>query len=336
MTVLFKGKINIPWLIVFLVMIVVMSIPLITSDNLALSLIITAAVWSVATMGFSFILRTGQFSLGQAGLMMIGGYTSALLCSKLGVSFFLSLPLAGLMAALVAFLIGMVVLRLGGIYFAIITLALGEILRVVADQWQSLTGGALGLAVPPPAPLVIGGLTINFVTSNVPYYYIAVLIVIISALVYWRMDASPLGRTFRSVAVNPVLAEHQGIYLMKYRVMAFTVAGFFTGIVGAFFANNLHYIGPHVFGFGASVQIVMMTMIGGMSSVVFGPIIGATVLSMLSTYISFMGIAGLVPLLFGGLVLAFLLIFRGIGIGDIVMLFIMKLRIKIRERLQRA
>ena len=292
-------------------------VPALTTNNFILSLFISAAVWSIATMGFGLILRTGQFSLGQAGIMGLGAYFSGILGSHLGLSFWISLPLAGFMAAFICLLVGSVVLRIGGIYFAVITFSLAEIIRVVATQWDSLTGGYLGIAPPPPAPISLFGTTWNFMTSGIPYYYLGILLVIISGLVYWRIDTSNLGRTFRSIAVNPVLAEHQGIQLMKYRVIAYTVAGFFTGLAGAYYGNYLHYVGPTAFGFSQSTMITAMAFVGGVSSIVSGPIIGATLLSLIATYASFTGISGLQPLVFGSVVVAFLLLLKGRGLEDL-------------------
>jgi branched-chain amino acid transport system permease protein len=307
---------------------VLLAVPLLTTNNFILSLFVSAAVWSIGTMGFALILRTGQFSLGQAGMLGLGAYISGILGLKLGLSFWLNLPIAGAMAALICLLVGSVVLRVGGIYFAVITFALTEIIRVLATEWESVTGGFLGIVPPPPAPISIFGTTLNFMTSGIPYYYLSLLLAAVSGLIYWRIDTSNLGRSFRSIAVNPTLAEHQGLYLMKYRVIAYTVAGFFTGLAGAFYGNYLHYVGPTAFGFTQSVMITAMAFVGGIGSIVTGPIIGATLLSIVATYASFTGIAGLQPLIFGAVVLLFLLVLKGRGLEDLLALAGQKLRQK--------
>jgi branched-chain amino acid transport system permease protein len=303
-------------------------IPAITTNNFILSLFISAAVWSIATMGFGLILRTGQFSLGQAGMMGLGAYISGILGSRLAISFWFSLPLAGIMAAFICFLVGSVVLRIGGIYFAVITFSMAEIIRILATQWDSITGGYLGIAPPSPAPISLFGMTLNFMTSAIPYYYLGIILLVLSGLVYWRIDTSNLGRIFRSIAVNPVLAEHQGIQLMKYRVIAYTVAGFFTGLAGAFYGNYLHYVGPLSFGFSQSTMITAMAFVGGISSIVSGPVIGATLLSLIATYATFTGISGLQPLVFGSVVVAFLLLLKGKGLEDLLSIITHKFRAK--------
>ena len=165
----------------------------------------------------------------------------------------------------------------------------------------------------------------NFITSGIPYYYLGIILLIPSGLVFRRIDTSNRGR-FRSIAVNPVLAEHQGIQLMKYRVIAYTVAGFFTGLAGGFYGNYLHYVGSDAFGFNQSTMITAMAFVGGISSIVFGPVVGGTLLSIIATYASFTGIAGLQPLVFGSVVVAFLLFLKGMGLEDLPALVARKLR----------
>ena len=144
-----------------LVVLLIMLVPVITTNESTLSILILSGIWSVAAMGFTLVLGTGQFSLGQAAFMAIGGYTSAILTAQLGWSFWPAF-LGGLVWGLAALLIGMVVLRVGGIYFSIITLALCEVVRIIAQQWESVTRGARGLITSPPNPIPLGFFEINF------------------------------------------------------------------------------------------------------------------------------------------------------------------------------
>ena len=320
------GKRNV--LIRAVLVVALFCLPLATTDNFVMSLLIDAVLWCVATMGFVLILRTGQFSLGQAGILALGSYGAAILQVHLGWSFWWALPLSGVISAIICLLIGLVVLRIGGIYFAIITFSLTEVIRVVASEWQTLTGGYVGLMPPAPSPITLFATTWNFLTTGVPYYYLGLLILIASALVFQRIDSSHIGRAFRSIAVNPMLAEHQGIHLMKYRVIAYTVAGFFAGLAGGFYGNYLHYVGSSAFGFNQSTMITAMGFVGGVSSVVFGPLVGGALLSVVATYAKFAGIAGLTPLVFGGVVLAFLFFLKGMGLVDLPALVVRKLGAK--------
>ena len=281
--------------------------PLITRDAYILSLVIPGLIWAVTCMAWTMIMRTGQFSMGQGAFMALGAYASALLTVNLNISGWLGLLVGGVFSAFIALLLGMAVLRLGGIYFAIVTIAFGEAVRVITLNLVAVTEGFVGL-VPPPLRIVIGSYTINFVISKVPYYYVALILVIIAGLVFWRIDRSRLGRIFRSVSSNVSLSEHLGMHLMKYRVIAFTVAGFFTGVAGALFIQYLSFIGPTTFGLWQSIMVLIMCTVGGTGSAVAGPILGALVLSTGGDYLAGL-IEGAKPLILGGLVviIAFLL-----------------------------
>lgn len=292
--------------------------PAINSSMVTLSILISSGIWGIAAMGFTLILRTGQFSMGQAAFMAIGGYTAAILTVKLGVPFWPSFLAAGLVAGIIAFLIGIVVLRVGGTYFSIITLAFGEMVRIIVNNWESVTRGAAGILTRPPAPITIGNFEINFATSILPYYYFMFLLVAVSGLVFWQIDRSRIGSTFRGIAANPMLSEHLGVPLMKYRVIAFTVAGAFTGLAGAYHVHFLSVVTPLIYGLWQSIQIMMMSIVGGISSIVGGSLIGAFTLYTISNYLTRLPIFNIQYLVFGAVVvLVVLFLPRGTGIVDL-------------------
>lgn len=308
----------VPKTVIGLVVFLILLIPVFTSNVATLSMLILSGLWAIAVMGFTLVLRTGQFSLGQSAFLAIGGYTSAILTVKLGWPFWPSFFLAGMVSGIVSLLVGMIVLRVGGIYFSIITLALGEIVRIIAQQWESVTRGTRGLIVSPPPPIILGGFEINFDASPVPYFYFTLCLVAITALVLRQIGESRLGRAFAGVALNPVLAEHQGMYLMKYRVIAFTVAGVFTGLAGSLYVHFLTVITPYVFGLWQSIQIMIMSIVGGISSLVGGPIIGAIVLYTFGDYLTRLQTSGIQPLLFGAVVVLVLIFLpKGTGLVDL-------------------
>lgn len=308
----------VPKAVIGLVVLLIFLVPVITTNESTLSILILSGIWSVAAMGFTLVLRSGQFSLGQAAFMAIGGYTSAILTAQLGWSFWPAFFLGGLVSGLAALLIGMVVLRVGGIYFSIITLALCEVVRIIAQQWESVTRGARGLITSPPNPISLRFFEINFFRSAVPYFYLTVCLVSVTALIFWRIGESRLGRSFAGVALNPVLAEHQGMYLMKYRVIAFTVAGVFTGLAGSLYAHSLTVITPTMLGLWQSIQIMIMSIVGGFGSLVGGPIIGSVLLYTFGSYLTRLEIYGIQQLLFGAVVVLVLLFLpKGTGLIDL-------------------
>jgi len=300
------------------VVLLTLLIPVFTTNVVILSMLIMSGLWAVAAMGFTLILRTGQFSLGQASFMAIGGYASAILTVQLNWPFWLAFVAAGLISGAIACLIGIVVLRVGGIYFSIITLSLGEIVRIIAQQWESVTRGSRGLVTSMPPALSIGALEINFYASNVPYFYLTLFLVGGTALIFWRMGQCGIGRVFAGVSLNQDLAEHQGMYLMKYRVIAFTVAGLFTGLAGSLYVHFLSVITPNVFSLWQSIQAMIMSIVGGISSLAGGPIVGAVLLYSLGEYLARLQTPGLQPLLFGCVVvLVVLFLPKGAGVVDL-------------------
>ena len=308
----------VPKIVIGLLVFLVVLIPVITTNVATLSMLILSGIWAVAVMGFTLVLRTGQFSLGQAAFMAIGGYTSAILTVKLSLPFWPSFFLAGMVSGIVASLVGTVVLRVGNIYFSIITLALSEIVRIIGQQWEPVTRGTRGLITSPPPTIVLGGFEINFAASQVPYFYFTVCLVAITGLVFWKIGDSRMGRSFAGIALNPVLAEHQGIHLMKYRVIAFTVAGVFTGFAGSLYAHFLMVITPFMFGLWESIQIMIMSIVGGISSLAGGPIIGAILLYTLGDYLTRLETYGIQPFLFGAAVMLVLIFLpKGTGLVDL-------------------
>jgi branched-chain amino acid transport system permease protein len=311
-------KTLIPRTVIWVLIALFLILPAFTTNMITLSIFISSGIWAIAVMGFVLILRTGQFSMGQSAFMAIGGYVSAILTVKLGIPYWPSFLAAGVVSGLIALVIGVIVLNAGGIYFSIITIAFGEIVRIVALNLEAVTRGAAGILTSPPAPITIGNFEINFGTSVVPYYYFMFLLVAMSGLVFWQIDRTRIGGTFRGVAANPMLSEHLGVHLMKYRVIAFAVAGVFTGLAGAYYVTFLSVITPLMFDLWKSMQIVMMSIVGGISSIVGGALIGATVLYTLGIYLSRLPIYNISYLLFGAVVVLVLLFLpKGTGLVDL-------------------
>ncbi|MBI3534910.1 MAG: branched-chain amino acid ABC transporter permease [Deltaproteobacteria bacterium] len=218
---------------------------------------------------------TGQFSMGHAGFMSIGGYLSAYLTmlvfnlfpgidtqSIYGTLFFLSaLFCGGLGAAVSGYLVGLPSLRLKGDYLAIITLGFGEIIRVIILNIETI-GGARGL---PGIPAL----------SHFGWVY---TFVVLSIFTVWRLMQSPHGRAFLSVREDEVAAEAMGVNTTKTKVRAFALGAFFAGIAGGLFAHYLLYLNPQGFDFNKSFEIIIMVVLGGMGSI-SGSVIAAVFLT---------------------------------------------------------
>jgi branched-chain amino acid transport system permease protein len=291
-----------------------LAVPFILNNDFLLSVLVESCAMVLLALGFAGVFRCGQLSLGQAGFSAIGGYTGGILAAKFGWPFWACLIAGGFGAAIAAFLLGIVVLRLGGMYFTIATLALGEIVLIVASNWGPVTEGTGGIALAMPV-VQMGDITINFGVQRWAFYYIGLLLIIISAAVLWRVDNSRLGRIGRSIAINPTLSEHSGIHLMKYRVIIFTLASFITGVGGAFYVQYFAWVGPALFTGILSNSALMMCVLGGLWSLVAGPIIGAVIYTYLGTIMQ-ISLEGLRPLFFGAVVVL-ILVFMPNGLVEL-------------------
>ncbi len=270
-------------LLVFLV--VLFFLPLLFPNPARLGMFISCGVASVLAIGWLLILRIGCLSLGQVAFLGIGGYTSALFAQKLGVSPWLGLALGGAMAGLVAMGIGLIFLRIRGLYLAIITFAFAEVVRLVASTVDFFGGHAGILDIPRFTPLTIPGWgTVKF-DSPFSCYYVLLIILLISGLFMWRMDRSALGRTFKALPQNEDLAQSIGIYPLYYKVVSFVAACFFAGVAGAFTAHYYGCLYPGSYTVMASVIVQIQATVGGAASVTFGGFLGGSLLVMVETFL---------------------------------------------------
>ena len=270
---------------------------------------------------------TGLFSLGHAGFMAVGAYTTAILTmpddvklqnffmvpmmkplDTVHVWFFFALLIGGLVAGLVGFLIGAPALRLRGDYLAIATLGFAEIIRVVFTNMQSVTNGALGLKGIP-------------VSSNIWWTFGAALVTL---LFIGSLINSSYGRAFKAIREDEIAAESMGINLFKHKVIAFTIGAFFAGIGGGLLGSLLGTIDPLMFRFLLTFNILLIIILGGMGSIT-GTIIAAFIITIGGEALRFLdesmtignlvipGISGMRMVVFSALLMIVVLFFnRGI------------------------
>jgi branched-chain amino acid transport system permease protein len=246
-----------------------------------------------AILGISIYLTlsTGQLSLGNAGFMSIGAYTSALLTIKAGLPIYLSIPVGGLAACLMATVIGIPTTRLQGIYLAIATLGFGEVVRVIILNLK-ITNGALGLSGIPSISVVIGkkltslgiengsfGLTLQQM-GNFAVIFILLAILIFFVFFTIRLNNSRIGRAFAAIKADDHAAEVSGINTTAYKLLAFFLGAFVAGIAGGLAAHITFYIGPKDFAYHRAVEILLFAVLGG-SNVVWGPLLGSVILTSL-------------------------------------------------------
>jgi len=257
-------------------------IPLIISNPYHIHVLILIAlnVMFAASLRLSS-LRIGQLNFGHAAFIGIGAYTSALLVMRGNLSFWLAFPLAGVAAGIFAILLGYPSLRLRGMYFAIVTFAFGEILRAIYMKFRDQFGGPLGISnIPVPDSIPLGLITISF-DSRISFYYLALLLAIVTILFLYRFDKSHFGLIFTGIREADDLAESAGINIMRHKVLAFTIGSFLAGMGGSFYAHYFTFISSDVFTVWMSIYILSYVVVGG-ASTLLGVSIGAIFL-MLAT-----------------------------------------------------
>jgi branched-chain amino acid transport system permease protein len=259
---------------VFLLLAVFAFLPLISSDYL-IGLATLCGIAAIGAIGLNILTGfTGQISIGVGAFLGVGGYTSAILTAKLGLSFWIAMPMAGIITAIVGGLFGLPSLRLKGLYLAIATLAAQVIIIFVISRWDAVTGGTAGLVLSRPE---IGSFAFY---SERSYYYLMFTILVITTIFTLNLFRSRVGRAFIAVRDRDIAAEVMGIDLFKYKVLAFVVSSFFIGIAGALMGHYTMIVSPEMYSITVSIEYLAIILVGGLGSV-FGSIYGAVFITLL-------------------------------------------------------
>ena len=242
----------------------------------------SVALLSIASGGVWLTFYIGRINIGQGAFALVGGYVSALLVTQGGISFWWTLPLAGIFCALLAVLIGLPILRLRGVYFAMVTLVLTEVSRLSALALP-FTNGAKGItSIPLPSELQVFGITLipAFTRMDNPklaFYLMAVVMMVLTFAVLWRIVNSRLGHLCRSLQQNEELASSIGVNIAYLRVLAYAISSFLGGISGASFVAISQSLYPSSFQTTDSVNFMLNCFLGGLGFV-FGPMLGTLLL----------------------------------------------------------
>ncbi|MBL8525219.1 MAG: branched-chain amino acid ABC transporter permease [Betaproteobacteria bacterium] len=244
--------------------------PFLAGNDYHLTVMSTAYIYVLATLGLNLVTGyTGQYNLAHAGFMAVGAYTVGILTVDYQVPFWIAFVLAGPVAALLGFFIGIVSLRLKGHYFSIFTLCVGYILFLVIEKWESLTHGTVGI-IGIPAPSPIGPLTFD---SPRALYYLVFFFLVVGLWVMHRIVSSLLGRTFMAIRNGDDLAESLGINLMRNKLLAFMLSVFYAGLAGGLYAGFVRFLGPGIAGVEHTFDMTMYMLVGGIGTLL-GPVLG--------------------------------------------------------------
>ena len=271
-------------------------------------------VATVAAVGLNILTGfTGQISLGHAAFVAIGAYTNAILYNH-GLPFWICLPAAGSVSALVGLVVGIPCLRLKGFYLAMVTMAFGVVISFIIVNFSDLTGGTLGLNL--NRPLQLFGYDI---TSDSGMYYFLLAITSLLVIVATNLLRARTGRAFVAIRDRDIAAEAIGVNIIAYKMVSFSVSSFYAGISGAMFGYLIVYIHPDNFAFLHSIEFIAMVIVGGLASTL-GSIFGAIFVTLFPEIIK--NVAQLLSSVFPGMAEAYSLDWNIAAFGLLIILFL--------------
>jgi len=269
-----------PWrktAFILTLIIVIALLPVYWKDNYAYHLLTTVFINIIFAVSLRLSLMTGQFNVGHPAFIAIGGFGAVIMANSFGIPTGVSLLIGGLMAAIFSIPIGVTTLRLRGVYFALISIALLEVVRISLQYGGQLTGGLSGLHRQIP-PLVIFG---NTISGRDEFYWLAFVLMLLTIFILYRLEISRLGMTWKALSQSENLSASLGVNTMLYKTLAFSIGCFFAGLAGGFLTYFLHFIKPSSFNFLMAVRILIYCYVGGISSIA-GPILGASFMTLIS------------------------------------------------------
>jgi branched-chain amino acid transport system permease protein len=285
------------WL--FLLVVAFFTAPLFVSE-FYLTVLCEALVMSLLALSFNLLFcYMGQLSFGQAAFYGLGGYTVAMLMTKVHLNFWMSIVAGVLVASLIGLIVGYFCVRLRGIYFAVLTLAFGQLIFFIVFKWHDFTGGDDGIqGVFPPAIL----------KSPTVYYYFLLIVFLFAAFILWRIIHSPFGQTIQSMRENSERTEFLGINIARYQLITFVIAAAIAGLAGAIWVPFYRSVAPSYLTWIKSGEPVMAAILGG-PSIFYGPIVGMFIMTFFHAWV--LGFTVYWPVVMGALILIIIFFLPG-------------------------
>ncbi len=239
----------------------------------------TILIYAILLFGLDIVVGyTGQVSLGHAGLFGIGSYVTGAMVFKLGVPFWLAIPASVAGAAVFGAILALPALRVTGPYLAMVTLAFGTIIQILINEMTFLTEGPMGIKISKP---VLFGAKL----SEVQYYYMVAVLMVVSLVVVHRILKSNLGRAFEALRDSPIASDCMGVSVYRYKVYAFIISAGFAGLAGSLYAYSEEYISPNTYNFELTILFLLAVIMGGRKTR-SGALIGALIVVMLPSLLA--------------------------------------------------
>ncbi len=276
------------WVAAAVVAVIVLGFPFVVSSGSTQNVAVLVFLYAALAQAWNILGGyAGQISLGNAAFVGIGAYSSTVMLVNWNISPWIGMLVGAVFAAIFAIVVGYPMFRLGGHYFAIATIALAEILLIMFANWNYV-GGAVGLSVPfvrgPDRRPTDSWTFLQFNSSRVPYYFIALGLAVVATIAVLAVDRSKLGYYFRAIRNDQEAARSLGVHVVKYKLIAIVISAALTAIAGSFYAQYLLFIDPDTtMRLDLSVLIALVAILGGVGTVA-GPLVGAVVMIPLSEY----------------------------------------------------
>jgi branched-chain amino acid transport system permease protein len=255
------------------ILIILLTLPLYTGVYL-LNVMDIILIYIALALSWDMLLRAGQISFGVAGLFGVGGYAAVLLNLNTGMNSLICIVMGGLAAGILSWLVGIAVLQLRGMYFAIVTLALAEIFRVIIRNLPDLTGGPEGTILP----------SAIFAGNSTKTYWLAIAVAVVSILASEIFLRTRIHFALTSIRNDEIVAKSSGIDVFKYLVFIFVITSAIQGVTGGAYAHIYGFVSPEgSFSVDFTLLPIAMALLGGMHST-WGPVVGAVVLGVVSEF----------------------------------------------------
>jgi branched-chain amino acid transport system permease protein len=253
--------------------------PVLIPNPYYVHLLETILIYAILLFGLDIVVGyTGQVSLGHAGLFGIGSYVSGVLVFKLGAPFWLALPASAVGAAFFGAVLALPALRVTGPYLAMVTLAFGTIIQILINEMSFLTEGPMGIKIAKPALL-------GPKFTMVEYYYLVVVLMVLSLIVVHRILKSNLGRAFEALRDSPIASDCMGVSVYRYKVYAFVISAALAGLAGGLYSYSEEYISPNTYNFELTIMFLLAMIMGGRKTR-SGALIGALIVVMLPSLLA--------------------------------------------------
>jgi branched-chain amino acid transport system permease protein len=262
------------WVVLAVLGLILLVLPYSGVSIYYISILLSIFLYIVMTASLRMVSLSGQISLGHAGLMCAGAYTSAVIAKNLAWTPWLTIPLGALFSFALALLVAIPFSRLRGLYFTMISLFFGLAVIAVNQVFEPVTGGQSG----------ISGIPALFGISKTPYYYFNLGVMVVCLLVLYRLEHSRTGLTWKAVAQSHSVASSTGIDEVRQRIICFGIGGLFAGLAGAVYTHTVSTVLSITnFGFFSSIYIFIYMMVGGVNSF-WGPAIGTAAILLVQTF----------------------------------------------------